>query len=135
MLLLESGLRLAGFGYPTGFFLRREIEGQACWIENARFGRRFFPPSLARTPGSLAIPVHKSTNTFRIFVLGESAAMGDPLSNFGFSRMLDRLLQTRFPDRRFEVVNVAMTAINSHVILPIARDCARLDGDLWVIYM
>jgi tetratricopeptide (TPR) repeat protein len=28
-----------------------------------------------------------------------------------------------------------MTAINSHAILPIARECARRDGDLWVIYM
>ena len=28
-----------------------------------------------------------------------------------------------------------MTAINSHVILPIARECARRDGDLWIIYM
>jgi tetratricopeptide (TPR) repeat protein len=28
-----------------------------------------------------------------------------------------------------------MTAINSHAILPIARECARLDGDLWLIYM
>jgi len=135
ILLLEGALRLAGFGYPTGFFLRTEIDGRPCWIENARFGRRFFPASLTRTPGSLTVPVQKSMNTARIFVLGESAALGDPLPNFGFSRMLDRLLQERFPDRRFEVVNVAMTAINSHVILPIARDCAQRDGDLWVIYM
>ena len=28
-----------------------------------------------------------------------------------------------------------MTAINSHTILPIARECARLEGDLWMIYM
>ena len=28
-----------------------------------------------------------------------------------------------------------MTAINSHTILPIARECAGLDGDLWIIYM
>ncbi len=28
-----------------------------------------------------------------------------------------------------------MTAINSHVILPIARDCAAQNGDFWVIYM
>ncbi len=28
-----------------------------------------------------------------------------------------------------------MTAINSHAILPIARECARCDGDLWIIYM
>ncbi|HWY31149.1 MAG TPA: tetratricopeptide repeat protein, partial [Candidatus Acidoferrum sp.] len=35
----------------------------------------------------------------------------------------------------FEVVCVAMTAIDSHVILPIARECARRNGDLWIIYM
>ena len=28
-----------------------------------------------------------------------------------------------------------MTAINSHVILPIARECAAHEGDLWIIYM
>jgi tetratricopeptide (TPR) repeat protein len=28
-----------------------------------------------------------------------------------------------------------MTAVNSHAILPIARDCGRLEADVWVIYM
>src|SRR2546422_2785046 len=28
-----------------------------------------------------------------------------------------------------------MTGINSHTILPIARDCARAAGDIWVLYM
>jgi tetratricopeptide (TPR) repeat protein len=134
-LLLEGVLRVAGYGYPTGFFLRREINGRECWVENPQFGRRFFPSAAMRTPNPLAIPIHKPTNAIRIFVLGESAALGDPLPRFGFSRMLDRLLQARFPGRQFEVVNVAMTAINSHVILPIARDCARREGDLWIVYM
>src|SRR4051812_41966858 len=49
--------------------------------------------------------------------------------------MLEALLEGRYPGTRFEVVNAAMTAINSHVVLPIGRDCAREDGDLWVIYM
>ena len=49
--------------------------------------------------------------------------------------MLESLLSLRHPGTRFEVVNAAMTAINSHVILPIARDCARADGDIWVLYM
>ena len=35
----------------------------------------------------------------------------------------------------FEVVNVSITAINSNVILPIARACAARHGDLWIIYM
>jgi tetratricopeptide (TPR) repeat protein len=28
-----------------------------------------------------------------------------------------------------------MTAINSHVILPIAHDCGRFQGDIWILYM
>ena len=30
---------------------------------------------------------------------------------------------------------MAFTAINSHVIVPIARECARHEGDYWIIYM
>jgi tetratricopeptide (TPR) repeat protein len=48
---------------------------------------------------------------------------------------LQVLLRERFPGINFEVICVAMTAINSHAILPIARECARCDGNLWIIYM
>jgi tetratricopeptide (TPR) repeat protein len=71
----------------------------------------------------------------RVFLLGESAAMGDPDPRFGLLRMLEALLRQRFPEQEFEFVNVAFTAINSHVILPIARECARREGDVWIIYM
>ncbi len=135
VLLAEGLLRLAGYGYPTGFFKRGTIEGQAVWTDNQAFGRRFFPPGLARRPHCFSIPVTKPPKTLRIFVLGGSAAMGDPDFKFGLPRMLDVLLRERFPDVHFEVVNAAMVAINSNVVLPISRDCARHDGDLWVIYM
>jgi tetratricopeptide (TPR) repeat protein len=49
--------------------------------------------------------------------------------------MLEAMLELRHPDRKFEVVNAAMTGINSHVILPLARDCAAAHADAWVIYM
>lgn len=45
------------------------------------------------------------------------------------------LLRERFPDGHFEVVNVAFTAINSHVILPMARECTTTQADLWLFYM
>ena len=45
------------------------------------------------------------------------------------------LLRERYPGTDFQVICVAITAIDSNVILPIARDCARHQGDLWVIYM
>jgi tetratricopeptide (TPR) repeat protein len=71
----------------------------------------------------------------RVFILGESAALGDPRPQFGAGRYLEVLLQERFPGQDFEVVNTGVTAINSHAILPIARECARRQGDLWIIYM
>lgn len=133
--LLESGLRLGHYGYPTSFFLLSRIDGHPAWVENQKFGWRFFPRAVARTPGTIVMDAAKPPNTCRVFVFGGSAAYGDPNAAFGFSRDLTVLLRERFPATHFEVVNAAMTAINSHVVLPIARECAAHAGDLWVIYM
>ncbi|HZC25174.1 MAG TPA: tetratricopeptide repeat protein, partial [Candidatus Binatia bacterium] len=59
----------------------------------------------------------------------------DPRPNYGVGRYLEVLLAERFPQAKFEIINTGMTAINSHVILPIAQECARHEGDLWIIYM
>src|SRR5262245_46160457 len=125
--LLELGLRLGGFGHPTSFFLDGGQAGvPGSLIENRHFSRRFFPPSLQQPtlPSPFAIPASKEPGTYRIFVLGESAAMGFPDPSSGFARVLEVMLRERYPRTRFEVVNTAMVAINSHVILQAARDCA-----------
>jgi tetratricopeptide (TPR) repeat protein len=132
---LELALRLSGFGYATSFFLPAKIAGKNFYVTNDRFGFRFFPPAIARTPFALRMAANKPAGTYRIFLFGESAAQGDPDPTFGVSRYLETLLRARFPDAHFEVVCVAMTAINSHAILPIARECSRRQGDLWIIYM
>lgn len=133
--LIEGGLRLAGYGYATGFFLRRNVGGQNLITENEKYGYRFFGSAMARNPRQFALPAVKSPDTYRIFVLGESAAYGDPQPEFGLARMLEVLLRERWPGTRFQVVNAAMTGINSHVVRQIAQDCADANGDLWVIYM
>ena len=135
LLSAEGLLRLGGYGYSPHFFQKLRIQDRAIWTDNQDYGRRFFPPGLIRYPRPFSMPAAKPPNTLRVFVLGESAAMGDPDFKFGLPRMLQVLLRERFPSRRIEVVNAAMTAINSHVILPIARDCAAQQGDLWIIYM
>lgn len=132
---LEAVLRLAGYGYRTSFFDTYYIGQQKCLVDNENFSLRFFPPQLARWPNPILMESSKPTHTFRIFILGESAAQGDPEPAYGAGRYLQVLLRERYPDEHFEVINVAVTAINSNVILPIARECARQDGDLWIIYM
>jgi tetratricopeptide (TPR) repeat protein len=132
---VEAGLRLAGFGYPTGFFKKIYIGNKDYFINNEKFTLRFFPPQLARWPEPFLFPAVKAPDTIRIFIFGESAAMGDPQPAYGPGRYLEVLLRQRFPGEKFEVINLGITAINSHVILPIARECARHDGDFWIVYM
>lgn len=127
-------LRVAGVGYPTGFFLKSTENGRNQLIENSKFAWRFFPQRLARTPQPISLDVPKPPGTVRVFVLGESAAMGDPEPAFGFARQLEVMLQERHPEKKIEVVNVGMTAINSHVIREIAADCTRVGGDCWIVY-
>jgi tetratricopeptide (TPR) repeat protein len=133
--VLEAALRLAGYGYPTGLFEKVRLEGRDYLLNNESFGLRFFPPELSRWPGHLMMEAVKPAGTCRIFIFGESAAQGDPEPSFGAGRYLEVLLRERYPGVNFEVVNLGITAISSHVIVPIARECARYQGDLWIIYM
>lgn len=132
---VEVALRLSGFGYPTAFLRRLTSESKPIFAQNNQFGWRFFGRSMARRPYPIALPVEKMPQTVRIFVFGESAAYGDPQPRFGLARMLEVMLAARYPTARFEIANAAMTGINSHAILTIARDCARANGDIWVVYM
>lgn len=133
--LVEGGLRLAGYGYSTAFLRRAQVAGQARFIDNPDFTRRYFPPGLARAPEPICVSASKPAGTCRIVVLGESAALGDPEPAYGLARQLEVLLSARYPGRQFEVVNAAVTAINSHVIRHVARDCRQLKADVWVLYM
>jgi tetratricopeptide (TPR) repeat protein len=132
--LVELALRVTGCGRPTAFFLKVRDNGSAMLTDNPWFGWRFFPPAVARAPRPLYLTAQKPADTIRIFVFGESAAMGDPEPAHGFARQLECLLESRYPGQKIEVVNTAMTAINSHVIRQIARDCQPREGDFWVVF-
>ncbi len=90
---------------------------------------------MVRHPAPLQFDAVKTTNTLRLFVMGESAAMGDPDPCFGFARILEVLLRERHPRLKVEVVNTGVTAINSHTVRAIAKDCASKEGDFWIVYM
>jgi len=134
-LTLESALSLFGYGHPSTFFIQSQIDGRTVYRDNPKFSWRFFSRALARPAVHQIIPADKAAGTMRIFVLGESAAMGDPDFSYGVSRMLETMLRQHHPGQRFEVINAAVTAINSTVILPIARECARLKPDYFIIFM
>ncbi len=135
LVLLELILRAVGYGYPVSFFLKSRMDGQPVFIDNQQFSSRYFPPGLERTPRPVRMAAVKPPDTLRLFVFGESAAMGDPEPSFGFGRILEVMLREALPGQRIEVINTAVTAINSHVIRQIARDCVGKQGDYWIVYL
>lgn len=133
LLLLELVLRVVGFGHPTSFFV--PIDGGPQYTTNLHYGLRFFPAHLARWPVPCVLEKAKPPGVYRVFVVGGSAAQGMPDQSFAFCRVLQVMLETAYPQQRFEVINAAMTAINSHVVREIVRDCAGFEPDLFVVYM
>jgi tetratricopeptide (TPR) repeat protein len=131
---LEGALRLVGVGSPTSFTIPCEVRGRPAFCENPEFTAPFFPPGMARRPPSFVILAEKRLGTQRVFIVGESAALGDPEPTFAFSRFLEAMTRERFPEWRLEVINAGVVAINSHMLVPIVRDLARHDPDLFVIY-
>src|SRR5580700_10675756 len=67
MLVLEGALRLAGYGYRTGFFEKIRVGEREFLVDNEKFSLRFFPPQLARWPGPLMMETSKPAGTYRIF--------------------------------------------------------------------
>src|ERR1700693_1066999 len=132
--IAEGALRLFGIGFPTDLTVPCTLQGRAASCYNLFFPAPFFPPGMIKTPQAYAIPAEKPRGPFRIFVLGESAAMGDPDPAYGFSRYLEVMLRQRFPSTKFEVINTSMVAINSHVLRSIAQQLRDYQPDLVIIY-
>ena len=134
LVLVEVSLRVAGVGFSTGLLVPCTVKGAPASCYNLFFATPYFPAGMVQTPRLYSIPATKPPGTYRIFVLGESAAMGDPDSAYGFSRYLEVMLRERFPSMKFEVVNTGSVAINSHVMLKIAEGLAVQKPDLFIIY-
>jgi len=134
-LFLEGIMWVCGFGYPSSFTIRKTFNQKEYHIPNPQFTTRFFPRQTPRLPVPFAIPVEKPANSLRVLVLGASAAQGDPKPEFGFSRMLDRMLSGQFPEKSIEIHNLGITAINSHVVKEIADNCRNLEADYWIVYL
>ena len=131
LIAVELGLRLVGFGYHTAVF--SEEKGQV--RNNWAFTFQYFPLSMARPMQPVSFSKEKPEESLRIFVLGGSAAQGFPASEFGMAAQLQILLEEAFPNRKIEVINTAITAINSHVVLPVAEACLKYDPDFLIVYV
>lgn len=133
--LLELTLRLFHFGYPSTPLVETTINDTNYVHENSAFAYRFFPKALAQEFVPIHFKADKPKGVLRIFILGGSAAQGIPDPAYSFGRILDVMLQIRYPNMKFEILPLAMTAINSNVVVEIAKDCTKYEPDLFIVYL
>ncbi len=135
LLLVELSLRIVGYGFSPHAIIKCQVDGRDAFCDNVKFGWRFFPRNIARESEPFIFPAEKPEGSYRIFILGASAAQGTPEPAFNFGRILHQMLHDKYPSVNFEIINTAMTAINSHAVLQTAKDCARHDPDLFIVYL
>ena len=133
--LLEVILIALGVGTHYRYFNTINIDGKSYYQENPDFADQFYPPSLNVGPLQNTFAKEPTDDRLRVFVLGGSAAMGFPHKNHGVDRLLAAQLNALFPDKEVEVINTAMTSVNSHVVYQVAETLPRNSADVAVILM
>lgn len=137
LVLLELGLRIGGYGHSAQVLLKKSLRGQTFYVTNKHFFQQFFSSrvDVAASHNEVPIPAAKPEGAYRIFVLGSSAAHGTPPDQaFNFGRVVETMLRARYPSVQFEVWDVAYPCITSSVVWAVAKACASLHPDLFVVY-
>ncbi|MDW7680921.1 MAG: tetratricopeptide repeat protein [bacterium] len=137
--LLEIILRLTGYGDDLKLIRTTTIKNQKFYQLNPEVGRRYFSRMHRDLIPQLypqTFEYQKSANTFRIFLIGGSTMAGFPYQlNARINSLLKDRLETYYPDRKFEVVNTGLSAINSFSVLDFVDELINYEPDLFIIYM
>lgn len=135
LLLVEGLLRIGGYGPNLDIFITHE-NNPKYWITNPSVGRRyFFVKDVTPATSYDAILKSKPENGYRIFVLGGSTTAGFPYYHNGaFPRMLQTRLESVFPERTIEIMNLGMPAVNSYTLLDLTDELMAFEPDAFLIY-
>jgi len=135
LFVLEICLRLFGYGNDLRLFIDDPADKNYL-ILNPAASKKYFTNQANATTGNIEpFRKEKDGGTMRIFVLGESTTIGYPyFHNGSFHRWLQYRLMHDYPDRNFEVINIALTAVNSYTVLGFAREVVDYQPDAVLIY-
>ena len=137
ILVLEAVLRVVGYGENYQLFNRVKGEnGVEYLVVNPDLSKKYFRGTdfSADSQSDLFLR-HKTDSTFRVFVQGASTVVGYPFyKGASFPRLLKHRLSRTFPDKNIEVVNTAITAVNSYTLWDVVDRIIDQEPDLVIIY-
>ena len=135
--ILEFGLRLIGFGTSTPLFIENPANPHYI-LPQPNILQRYFPEGTERPSVTMEanfILKEKPANGYRIVVQGGSTAAGFPYGlGASIAGILDQRLKPSLPGRHVEVLNTAMSAVNSYTLLDIADEIIEQKPDAIMVY-
>jgi tetratricopeptide (TPR) repeat protein len=132
---VELILRLFHCGYDPSVFVPVPGDKQLLVFNPDASKRYFTDPLIATTGNREPFRRIKESGVLRIFVLGESTTIGYPyFHNGSFHRWLQYRLMQTYPGKKVEIINLALTAVNSYTVLGFAREVVKVQPDAVLIY-
>jgi tetratricopeptide (TPR) repeat protein len=134
---VEIGLRLAHYGSEYDLVTTSSRFGKQYNVINPVVGKRYFSSQEYFLPqiASGTFEIVKPAGTVRVFVLGESTTAGFPYEYSATpSSMLRKQLEWMWPEKKFEIINVGLTATNSYTVLEFIDDLTDYKPDAFIIY-
>ena len=118
LILLELILRLTGYGDNHSLFISHpDKEFKEYLVVNPEIGKKYFQKMEYSFPAKDIFLKEKPNDVFRVFALGSSSVVGFPYDhNLMFTRILSERLRDAYPGKKIEIVNTAITAINSFTL-------------------
>ena len=145
-LILEGALRLIGYGQQMPLFIENPTHPDY-QLARPDIIKRYFPASHSSQPDATNTNIPKVTmephfflrdkpdNGYRIFVQGGSTAAGYPYGlGASLAGMLEGRVRASQPTRYVEVINTAMSAVNSYMLLDFADEIIAQSPDAVLIY-
>ncbi len=138
LVLLETSLRLFDYGEDLSLFVSVPDEQSQQLGVNLNIGRRYYyyaNDNFDPKPQKDLFLKQKPENGYRIFVLGASTTVGFPFgTSISFSRFLHQRLADVFPERHIEVINTAITSVNSYSLLDFVDEILEQQPDAILLY-
>ena len=134
IVIFETVLILFNFGDDHRLF----FEDGVYFRLNENYARKYFSSQDIAIPQLIdqTFIKEKDANSIRIVCLGGSTTAGYPFEiNINFPYFMRRYLEDHLPDYTYEVINLGISAVNSHAVLDMCPDVAKMNPDFVIIYM
>lgn len=136
LVIIELTLRISGYGDNHSLFIQHpDKEFNEYMVVNPEIGKKYFQKLEYSSPAKDIFLKHKPDDVFRIFVMGSSDVAGFPYeNNLMFSRILNEQLRDAYPNKKIEMVNTALTAINSFTLADFMPQILEQQPDAILLY-